>query len=363
MGEGRLIASTRNVKDLIKPYLARAKPYDFTDVKEGIRLHLNESPYSPPQFVLDAVRSWLEKGNRYPTPDLMERFRSLAADYVGVEPSNIYPSPGGDGCIRQLFYNFLSPGDDVVINNPSYSMYEVYSSAMGMRILKVNLKEDGDRWKEDVNELLRLAKQARIVAIDDPNNPTGSPLLEAKEELIGSLCEETKGLVLIDEAYYEFSNYTVAKMIHNYPNLIALRTMSKAFSMAAMRVGYLVADREIVNALLKVSTPFDIALPGIVAGIAALEAPSYAKRVANEVSENRERLKDSLRKLGLKVYDSVTNFLLVKYKGDLLTPLINRGIIIRKYGTDLYRITVGREGENQKLLTALGEILENSGSK
>ncbi|BBD73986.1 histidinol-phosphate transaminase [Sulfodiicoccus acidiphilus] len=340
-----------------------AKPYNFTDFKDALRLHLNESPYPPPKFVLDAVSSWLDRGNRYPTPDLTERFRRLAAEYNGVEPSNIYPSPGGDGGIRQLFYNFLAAGSTVTINSPSYSMYEVYSAATGMRLLKVNLREEGDSWKEDLPSLYTLAAQSDLVAIDDPNNPTGSPMLEAKRELIEELSSRAKGLVLIDEAYYEFSKYTVAKMVQDFPNVIALRTMSKAFSMAAFRVGYLIADREIVDALMKVSTPFDVALPGLVAGIAALESPSYALRVADEVSRNRERLRRELLSLGLKVYQSVTNFLLVRSETDILTPLLSKGIAIRKYGKDLYRITVGTEAENRILVTSLGGILEDSRSK
>jgi len=351
------------LKEVIYPWLKGAKEYDFTDIKEGLRLHLNESPYPPPDFVLEAVTRYLKAGNRYQHPDLSKRFRELAAEYNGVEPDEIFPTTGGDGAIRSVFYNFTQPGDVVLSNYPGYSMYSVYSSFRGLREERVNLREAGDWWQEDMDSLLSKADRSRLVVIDDPNNPTGSPMLQANEDKIKALAERVKGIVLLDEAYYEFSGYTASKLVSKYPNLVIVRTLSKAFSLASFRVGYLIADREIVKVLEKGSTPFDVPLPSLIAGITALERPSYAREIASEISGNREYLYRALKSVGLKVYKSVTNFLFFKYRGDLLSPLLKRGIAIRNPIKDFYRVTVGTKEQCDIFVKELGEIIEDSNTE
>ncbi|MEM0067889.1 MAG: histidinol-phosphate transaminase [Saccharolobus sp.] len=357
------MAPTRLVRNKLKSWLLNATEYDFSDIKEGIRLHLNESPFEPPQFIQEAVKEYLAKGNRYQHPELLSRYRELASEYAKVEPENIYPSVGADGALRAIFYNLIEGGDTVVTNYPSYSMYTVYSSVRGARLVRVNLKEDVDWWREDFEKLLQNVQNAELVIIDDPNNPTGSPMLGAKKELISQLIEATKGFVVIDEAYYEFSGYTVAQFIYDYPNVLVVRTLSKAFSLASYRLGYLIANEEIVRALMKSSTPFDIPLPSLIAGIKALENPSYVKRIVDEINKNKEILYNGLKRLNLKVYKSLTNFLLVSDKRDLWEMLIRHGIAIRKFQDNLYRITIGTEEQCRILLEKLGEELENSNSK
>ena len=285
------------------------------------------------------------------------------ANYSKVEPENVYPTPGGDGALRAVFYNLTQPNDKVVINSPSYSMYKVYSSVRGLRLVRVNLIENGKWWMMDWDKFIEEARGARLVVIDDPNNPTGSPMLKADEEKIRALTEVVNGFVLIDEAYYEFSGYSVVKLIDKYPNLMVVRTLSKAFSLASYRVGYLIANEEIIKILMKASTPFDIALPSLIAGITALENPSYVKQVVDEITKNREYLIKGLEKLGLKVYNSLTNFVFVKDERDLLTPLLNKGVAIRKPLQGYYRISVGKREQIDVLLNYLGEIIENSNSK
>ncbi|MCG3108678.1 Aspartate aminotransferase [Metallosphaera sp. J1] len=362
MSRGILIAPT-DVKDIIYPWLKEAKEYDFSDIKDGIRLHLNESPYSPPDFVLDAVKKYLVQGNRYQHPDLTKRFKELAAEYNRVEPEEIFPTPGGDGAIRSVFLNLSMPGDRVVLNQPSYSMYSVYSSFRGLNQVRVPLKEEGDWWKEDWEKLVKEVRDARLVAIDDPNNPTGSPMIMGDEGRLRELVETTKGIVLLDEAYYEFSGYTASRLVSKYPNLMIVRTMSKAFSLASFRVGYLIANRDVVKALEKGSTPFDVALPSLVAGITALENPGYARRIAQEISENREELYRGLVSLGMKTYRSITNFLLFRHSGELVEPLMKRGVAIRNPVRGFYRVSVGTREQCRIFLDKLGEVLENSNTE
>ncbi|WP_286189075.1 histidinol-phosphate transaminase [Sulfolobus sp. S-194] len=345
------------------PWLIEAEEYSFEDINEGIRLHLNESPFPPPDFLIEEIKKYLHLGNRYQHPSLLERLRELMAEYNKVEPKNIYPTPGGDGALRAVFYNLIQTGDKVVINNPSYSMYKVYASVRGLKLTRVNLIENGNWWKMNFEKFLDEAKDARLVVIDDPNNPTGSPMLKSEEDKIRNLVETVKGFVLIDEAYYEFSGYTVAKLVNKYPNLLIVRTLSKAFSLASYRVGYLIGNEEVIKNLMKGATPFDISLPGYIAGITALENPSYVRKVVEVITRNREYLIEGLRKLGLKVYNSLTNFVFVKDERDLLSPLLNKGVAIRKPTIGYFRISVGTKEQIDTLLKYLGEIIENSNSK
>ncbi len=326
-------------------------------------MHLNESPYSPPDFIIENIEKYLTKGNRYQHPDLIARLRELAAEYSRVEPNNILPTPGGDGALRTIFYNLTQPNDTIVYNYPSYSMYPVYSSIRGLNVIKINLRENGDWWEENLDSLYDKISNARLVIIDDPNNPTGSPMLKAKEDIISNIAKKINGLLLIDEAYYEFSGYTVKDFINKYKNVAIVRTLSKAFSLASFRVGYLIADKEVIKALTKATTPFDIPLPSLVAGISALENPSYAFNIANEIKKNRDFLYESMKKLGLKVYKSLTNFLYFKYNGDLIHPLLSRGIAIRRPIDGHYRVTVGTLDQCTIFIKRLGEIIENSDTK
>lgn len=309
------------------------------------------------------MKKYLHLGNRYQHPSLTERLRKLIAEYNKVEPENVFPTAGGDGALRAIFYNLTQTGDKVLINNPSYSMYKVYTAVRGLKTVKINLKEDGYWWKMDFERFLNEAKDSRLIVIDDPNNPTGSPMLKAEEDKIKALAETINGFIVLDEAYYEFSGYTAVKLVEKYPNLIIVRTLSKAFSLASFRVGYLIGDKEVVKNLMKVSTPFDISLPGLIAGITALENPSYVTKIVDELSKNREYLIKGLRELGLKVYNSVTNFVLLRDDRELLTPLLNKGIAIRKPVSGYYRISVGTREQIELLLKFLGEIIENRNSK
>ncbi|TRM90486.1 histidinol-phosphate transaminase, partial [Sulfolobus sp. B1] len=151
--------------------------------------------------------------------------------------------------------------------------------------------------------------------------------------------------------------------IYEYPNLLVVRTLSKAFSLASFRLGYLIANEEIVKALMKTATPFDIPLPSLIAGIEALQNYSYVKEVVEMINRNKEILYNNLKKMNLKVYRSLANFLLVRDKRDLWKMLIKHGIAIRKLYDDFYRISVGTEEQCNMLIEKLGGELENSNTK
>lgn len=297
-------------------------------------------------------------GNRYPDSKYYLKFKENAARYVGLEPDNIIPTAGSDNAIKAVIYNLVKPNGKIVINEPSFTMYEIYAKARGTSVVKVQLKEGEDSWIQDTEKLLEISKEADLVAIDDPNNPTGSPMIGGKREIIEKLASTVKGFVLIDEAYYEFAGYTVVDMVKDYPNLLVTRTLSKAFSLAGFRLGYLVGDSKVVKALNASSGPFEIPLPSIVAGITALENPRYAREVAKTISDNREFLYNQLKELGFKVYRSLANFLLIKdERRNLLDFLMNKGIAIKRFYDNYYRISIGTKEQCELVVNALRELV------
>jgi len=288
---------------------------------------------------------------------LFSRFRELLAGYAGVDVENILPTLGGDGALRIIFYELTYPNDVVVTLNPTYSMVNVFTSLRGLKKVTVELHECGDWWCVDFNELLNNAKNSYLVVIDDPNNPTGSPILKGSIKLISELAEVVEGFLVIDETYYEFSGYTVVQLVRDYPNIIVVRSLSKAFSLAGFRLGYIVSSPEVIEVLSKGYTPFDIPLPSLAVGIAALEDSSYVKVFVDSIKRNKELLINGLRKLGFKVYNSLTNFVLVRSDVNIRELLLRYGIAIKSLGNNLYRISVGSEEQCVKLLEVLGGVL------
>lgn len=345
-----------SIKDRLRPRLLNSGKYLFNDIEVDVRLHLNESPYDPPKFVIDYVIDVLKRGNRYDAK-LFNRFRELLADYVGVDIGNVYPYLGGDGALRTIFYDLTEVGDEVTLIHPTYSMYNIFTSIRGLRKNEVELFECSDWWCLDLDELINKAFNSYLVVIDDPNNPTGSPLLKARREFIARLAENVKGFLIIDETYYEFSKYTAVPLISEFPNIIIVRTLSKAFSLAGFRLGYIVGNNEVIEALSKAYTPFDIPIPSLAAGIAALENRDYFAKIVDELISNRDYLLNGLRNLGIKAYNSLTNFILIKDPRRIRELLLTYGIAIKDLGNNYYRISVGSREECNKVLDVLRDII------
>ncbi len=299
----------------------------------------------------------LDSCNLYVNSELFSEFRELLADYVGVEVGNVFPYAGGDSALRAIFYSLVEVGERVVLLNPTYSMFDLFASVKGLRKDVVDLNECGEWWSPDFKDLITKAKGADLVVIDDPNNPTGSPILGGRAELISEIADSVKGFLLIDETYFEFSGYTAAPLIRDHPNIIIARSMSKAFSLAGFRLGYVVGSPEVIEALGKAYTPFDIPLPSLAAGVAALRDSSYVRNVVEAVKRNRALLYRGLKGLGIKCFNSLTNFILVQDDRNLRSLLLKHGIAIKAVGNNLYRISVGSEEQCVKLLNALGDYV------
>lgn len=282
--------------------------------------------------------------------------RELLGEYNNVSSENVYPFIGADNALRAIFYNLVEPGDIVEFITPTFSMIPILASLRGLNVISINSFECGDWWCIDFEELIRNASKADMIVLVDPNNPTGAPILKGDRKLLLALVENIKGFIVIDETYYEFSNYTLAPMVEEYPNLIIVRSLSKAFCLAGFRLGYIIAHRDVVKMLSKPYTVFDIPTPSLAAGIAALENRDYVDKVVSKIIELREWMYAELKKLGFKVYRSLTNFLLVKDMRDLRGHMLRHGILIKSVADNLYRIGIGDEEVCKMVIKILGEL-------
>jgi len=353
--QGSRIASVDIAKRLKKRVL-NTKSYIYKEINNALRLHLNECLYSPSPRVIEAVVNVVTEANLYPRLDMFLELRELLAKYVGVDSDMVYPFPGADSALKTLFYSFTDPGDTVVFLKPSFSMIEIYSDFFGLRKRCVELIDCEDSWIVDPEKLVTASKDSDLVVIDDPNNPTGSLVLGGDKELLERVALSTKGFVVIDETYHEFSGYTAAKYVSEFPNIVIVRSLSKSFCLAGFRLGYIVAHPDVVKSVTKASTTFDIPTPSLAAGIAAFKDLDYYTKIIDEVKQVREEVYRTLKGMGFKVYRSYANFLLVKDSRRLDEYLLSRGIAIKRVGENLFRIGIGSREAMKKFLETLGEL-------
>ncbi|MCG9967824.1 histidinol-phosphate transaminase [Pelotomaculum terephthalicicum JT] len=337
-------------------------PYDAPAYPNMIRLADNENPFDFPVEVKNKIFQTIvpQDFNRYPDTNAF-KLREKLSSYTGVAPENIMVGNGSDELILTVMLAF-GAGAAFAVATPTFSMYGIHGRIALSRELKVPRLED---FSLDVKSLIRAAAkpEVKIVVICNPNSPTGNA---APLDVIEEILVNTNAVVVVDEAYGEFGGETGAPLLKNYPNLVILRTFSKALSMAGMRVGYLLARGPVMTELLKTKPPYNVNSFSQAAARAVLDnMPLFQERVKRILAE-REHLFSALAGLpGIEVFPTETNFILFRtvlpskmvYDG-----LLERGVLIR-YLDDpalsrCLRVTVGTERENGVFLKALGDILK-----
>lgn len=336
--------------------MLESQNYRYEEAEEPYRMHLNECLYNPPEYIIKAVTSTLSQCNYYPNLHMFNRFRLLLAEYNKVSIDNVYPFLGADNALRTLFMALADPGDTILFVKPTFSMIEVYARFMGLDMVTVPLQENDDEWTVDMNLLIELAKNAHLVVLVDPNNPTGNAIIKGDRKILEAIALNTKGFVIVDETYYEFSGYSVARYVNEYPNVIVVRSMSKAFCLAGFRLGYIIADKSVIDSVTKVLTPFDIPTPSLAAGIAALENLDYHLKIIEKIKQLRDYLYSELKRMGFKVYRSYANFLLIRDDRRLDSHLKKFGIAIKRVAQDLYRVSIGNEDSVKLFIESLREL-------
>ena len=325
-------------------------------LKRAIKLNMNEMPYLPPQEIIEAGRKGLLNLNRYTNPEDIERLRELLADYSGVHKGHIMLGPGSDLLLREAIQT-CSKGRKVIMVSPSF--FPTVQTAKQFATKLISIRLSPPEFDLDLNFLIDELKEPCLVIIDNPNNPTGKILLD--RHAVEAIIKNKDVLLLIDEAYYEFSGATFADMVQNSPNLVITRTMDKGFSLAGARVGYVIAGKVFLEAF----SSFYAFLPqsSLHAAIEALKNPDYMRRNIHQVIEERKRVMRILDKLDVQLFPSRTNFFLARTKiPDTARKLRDIGILISDLSNQLpsgfIRVSIGTREENDIFIDGYKKIRE-----
>jgi histidinol-phosphate aminotransferase len=353
--------------------LKSLSPYGAPQVRAEATLNTNESPYPPSpalaQAIADRIHSVAANLNRYPDRDAvilrgaLARFiNSLSGTSFGVD--EIWAANGSNEIIQSLFMAF--GGRSALGFTPSYSMHPLIANVIGTNWSdggrRADFSLDLVKAKSDIAEI-----KPGLTFITTPNNPTGTTVTLAEIEELLIATGQINGLLIVDEAYAEFSEQPSAvTLLAKYSNLVVIRTMSKAFAFAGARLGYLIANKELVSAMFLVRLPYHLSSLTQAAAEVALE---YQRELLGNVStliEARKSVLTAIEELGLQVAPSQANFILFSgfpmQPAQLWRQLLDRGVLIRDVGLLAHlRMTIGNEAENQRFIKALQEILNGEG--
>ncbi|MGB9802312.1 histidinol-phosphate transaminase [Desulfofundulus sp.] len=346
---------------LVRPDLEELIPYQVQVHHNVIKLDANENPYDFPPSIREEI--WRELGNhtftRYPDPVAGELLEQIS-DYTGVPADGILAGNGSDELILTLLLTF-GTGGRVIITPPTFSMYEVHARIAGARTVNVPRKGNFDL---DVRGVIAAAKNpdTRVIFLCSPNNPTGNA---TPPEEVAEILKNSRSLVVVDEAYQEFGGESCIPLLMEYPNLVILRTFSKAFGLAGLRVGYVLANPAVVRQLLRTKQPFNLNAFSQLAARMVLAHREEFGRLIELILQDREELYRELAGLpGVEVFPTAANFILFRTPlpaEQVYRELMANGILIRNmHGPGLeqcLRVTVGRRDENRLFLEKLKKIL------
>jgi histidinol-phosphate aminotransferase len=360
---------------LAKPYLQKVVPYkpgkpieqaqrEGRSTKPIIKLASNENPYPPPERIKQAVIAEMEVANRYPESGSPELTEALAKRH-GVDMDEVFVANGTNEIIDLLIRSYVNEDENVVFSHLSFAIYKIVSMQCGAGFKEIPCRD----YTHDLKAMAAaIDDKTKIVFVCNPNNPTAT--YNSTDE-VNALLERVPDhtLVVLDEAYYDFVNapdYPDGLTLRrNHPNLIVLRTFSKFYSLAGIRVGYAVADRQVVDILHKARQPFNVHRLAQAAALAALHCTEELKWIIDETIRERERLREAILKLDCECPPTQTNFLFVipkRHSGDICKALEVEGVIVRPmvhFGApeNSFRVNTGTPEENDRFLEALGTLL------
>ncbi len=341
-----------SINQLVRPNIRELEPYHSAreTIREGILLDANENPF--PQ-----IWGGMQL-NRYPDPNQTE-LRQVLAEYLRVAPENVVAGVGSDEVLDWVFKVFCQPAQDqVAVAEPTYAMYRVLAQIFGVEIFEVRLDKSFDFNAEDF--LRQVPAEVKVLFLCSPNNPTGN-LLDPDQIL--ELCRSWDRIVVVDEAYIEFSESpSLVSELAEYPNLIVVRTLSKAFGQAGVRLGYAVAGAEIIAHFLKVKAPYNLGLLAMRSGLEVLREARSKRVEMLQIRAEKVRVAAALTRLSSieTVYPSEANFLLFRCPGsrEVCRQLLGKGIVVRDRSSlpgleDCIRVTIGTLAENDRFLSEL----------
>lgn len=350
----------------LRETLRSFEPYDPAFTPCRVNLSANENTHELPAEVRSAIEAALLATplNRYPDPMANDLRDEIAARH-GTDRSRVIVGNGGDELLFNLLFAFGGPGRPCVTCPPDFSEYANFAQMCETPVVRV--WRDAEDFSVDADALVEAASEAALVILTSPNNPTGDL---ADRAVVRRLLDETDALVLVDEAYVEFAgnDASLAAWACREPRLIVLRTLSKAFGLAGVRLGYLLADPAVVDALGAVRQIYSVDVLAQAAGLAALRSRDALAGVVADIVAERERLRAGLAELpGVRTWPSAANFVLVRvpHAAEVRRRLRDEhSILVRDFSAapglgDCLRLTVGTREENDALLDALSVLVRN----
>lgn len=323
----------------------------------SMALSLNENPFAPLPTVRSALVSAIDAGNRYPE-FLPERLRGLIADHVGVREEQVVIGVGATGVIMQILSAVTSPGERMVMTSPTFDGYPIFAQMARLESVTVPLDAHGHH---DLDAMADAAAKARVVVICRPHNPTGTLEPSADiERFLRRIPPQT--VVLLDEAYVEFvaSHHRIdaAALIERYPNVVVVRTFSKAYGLAGLRVGYGFCSPDLARRLWTMQPPFGIAITGLVAVAASYDAENELQQRIRMITAERRYLRRRLRAMGVYSTDTHANFVYLPSWGRQWREVFtDTALQVRGYADGGVRITVGSRQSTRAVLAAVRAAL------
>ena len=325
----------------------------------GLRLDFNENTVGCSPRVLERLHQLqFDQLARYPERESLER---QVAAHLGVEPAGLLLTNGVDEAIHLICETYLEPGDEVLIAVPTFSMYEIYAAATGAQVITIPAGPEFSYPTDDV--LARISPRTRLIAIANPNNPTGAVV--PKSDLLRILRAAPNAAVLVDEAYFDFYGESLLTEVASCPNLFVARTFSKAYGLAGLRIGVLVGSSAQMAMVRRVGSPYNVNAVALACLPEALADQEYVRQYVAQVRQGREWLEQELRWLKLRFWPSQANFVLVgigESHDAFVHAMQERGVLVRDRSRDpgcdgCVRISIGLGGQTEQLIVALREAI------
>jgi histidinol-phosphate aminotransferase len=320
---------------------------------DPMALSLNENPFPPLPAVRSALIESIDAANRYPE-FLPERLRHLIADHIGISDEQVILGPGATGVMLQVLHAITDPGNRIVFADPTFEGYAIISAMVRISPIKVPLNSFG---RHDLDAMADAATEAKVVAICRPHNPTGT--VESAADLEAFLMRiPSDTVVLIDEAYAEFvgpdHRIDSVDLVRRFPNVVVIRTFSKAYGLAGLRIGYAFGSRELAAKLWAMQLPFGMSTTSLVAVAASYRAESQLRQRIRLLTSERRSLQARLRGMGIASAEAHANFIYLPADGVPWRDVFDdAGVRVKHYPDGGVRVTIGGRSSTGAVLTAL----------
>jgi histidinol-phosphate aminotransferase len=354
------------MKHLINEHIRALNPpkTDLLNHDKGVFLDKSELPYAPSPLVIQEMIKTATTVNRYPEI-LHHSLRAAIANYTNSRKEQIFVGNGSDAIIELLLRIFVKFGENVLIPIPTFFVYQYATKIVGGNPILVNRLDD---FGLDVPSLLqKVTPEVKLIFIANPNNPTANSV---SREIILNILNEVDCIVVVDECYYEFCQETVIDLVDQYPNLVVLRSFSKSFGLAGLRVGYGIANETIVDYLYRVAKPFSVNAIALAAATTAIKDIDYVNFNIQKICQEREIMAQNLAQLGCFVYPSSTNFLFIGTHSlgipsrQLVQSLQDKQIFVQDCGLQagldeyFFKVSIGTPANNQALIKGMEDIIQ-----